>query len=172
MWFRGLAQATPPSHLYRQGTVFLAFTTWTHPTNQEFASFRYRPVERETMCVIRASLDEPDRVSTEYLAAAVPQLATAGLDFEPTLRRITLASRFPCRVERSTAALWYNHLIKTARTAADRVALEEALEDALEELLRGERAFQCVSAVQALDSTTGGSGTTRGILASDSDLRV
>ena len=157
MWFGGLAQATPPSHPYRQGTIFMTFRTWTRPTNQEFKSFRYTPIEWETMCVITASLDEPNRVSTEYLAAAVPRLATAGLDFEPTLRRITLASRFPCRVERPTAALRYDHLRRTARTTADREALEEALEEPLEDLLRGEHrgAFQCVSAYKRLTQELG-----------------
>jgi hypothetical protein len=141
MWFRRLAQTTPPSHPDRLGKVFITFTTWTHPTNQEFASFRYVPIEREPMCVITASLDDPDRVSTEYLAGAVPRLATAGLDFEPTLRRITLASRFPCLVERSTAALWYD---RTERTTADL--------DALLKMFRGAQqgAFQCLSTYKRL----------------------
>jgi hypothetical protein len=56
---------------------------------------------------------------SNYLPAAVARVAGVGIDFEPTSRRMTLASRFPCDLEQSAAGRWYDRPTRTVRTSAD-----------------------------------------------------
>jgi hypothetical protein len=80
-------------------------------------------------------------------AASRLRLAAIGVDFEPTPRRIRLASRFPCNLERPSAALWYDRA--PSRTSAERMALEE--------LFRAEHKgpIQCLSAYNRLAQRLG-----------------
>jgi hypothetical protein len=84
-------------------------------------------------------------------AAARQRLAAVGVDFEPSLRRIGLASRFPCRLETAAAADWWDRPGRrgVTRTSADR----EALEDLFRETQHS--AIRCLSAYKRLTERLG-----------------
>ena len=81
---------------------------------------------------------------SNYLPAAVAGVARFGIDFEPTSRRMTLAGRFPCELEQSVAARWYDRGTKTHRTSADLHALESLFTAAQK------GPIQCLSAYRTL----------------------
>ena len=143
-WFTGYTETLPPSHPDRHLDVFMEFTTWTRPTNEDLATFRYIPITWEPICVIRANLQQPSRLSTEYLPAAATRLARVGIGFEPTLRRVNLAGRFPCDLERAQAARWYDQPAHGTRTAEEMSALENMIDAA------GRGSIQCLSAYRQL----------------------
>ena len=69
--------------------------------------------------------------------------------FEPSPRRVGLATRFPCSLERADAAAWYDRAIQPKRSSADL--------DALLELLNAEHdgPIQCLAAYKKLTERLG-----------------
>jgi hypothetical protein len=53
------------------------------------------------------------------------RLASVGIDFAPSPRRMRLAGGFPCLFETSAAGRWYDRPVGASRTSVDRQALEE-----------------------------------------------
>ncbi len=144
MWFTGFAESLPASHRDRQANVFLEFISWTRPTNAELASVRYVPIVWESICIIRANLQQPAHVSTQYLPAAVARLAASGPGFEATLRRVNLAGRFPCDLERAEATRWHDQPMHGTRTAQEISARKNMIEAARK------GSTQCLSAYRQL----------------------
>jgi hypothetical protein len=115
------------------------------------AAQREKQIElcRLAMGDIRRAYFEAIYGATNPPAVLRLRLSAFGLDFEPTPRRIGLASRFPCNLERPAAALWYD---RESRTSADRRALED--------MFRGEREgpIQCLSTYKRLAHRLGAAG--------------
>ena len=92
-------------------------------------------LRREYLEAIYSSTNAPGRAAPQRLSALV-------VDFTPTARRIRLASRFPCTLERASAGRWYDH--GADRTSAHRLAFED--------LLRAEQQspIRCLSAFKRM----------------------
>ena len=122
MWFGAFAESQPQA--VQEAALSMEFLTWTQPTNRQLTRLRHVPIIWETICMLPVKFD-----------------------FEPTPARIRLAGRFPCGLERATAARWWDRT--TTRTSADR----EALEDLFRAEQQGE--FACLSAYKRLTQRLG-----------------
>jgi hypothetical protein len=70
-------------------------------------------IRRAYFEVIYGATDSPD-------ADSRLRLASVGIDFEPSPRRLRLARGFPCSVEGAAAARWYDRPSGTGRTPVER----------------------------------------------------
>ena len=139
MWFRAFTELRPQAV---QGATFsMEFLTWTQPTNRQLAGFRRVPIVWETTCTLQVNMSEL------WMDGPMDMARAAG--FEPSPRRVGLATRFPCSLERADAAAWYDRAIQPKRSSADL--------DALLELLNAEHdgPIQCLAAYKKLTERLG-----------------